>query len=522
MSLITAYFKADKTSVTEPAPTVNCNDNASTKSEDSAIDPVVIDEDSNSKDATPPKKMKIALFTVPEPTTKLSVNCNVPQGHVDVHEQPVISQRKNHVFSDEKHGCPVEKHNEVVECADQLVENVVQTNVVNKAEKLATDTIKEATASAATAANLKDNGKQLESVQTTKRQQSRQTTLNFLNGKCVLVPLEPDAGMISGSQESSQLESTAEEEHPPKMQQRKRRKKKKERTNIVDSDTASQDENVPVVKKPCRQAAKEATERLNELLTEMVPCSSAKPLLVEKTSCEEISEIKAATHEESHTKVVPQIVVEDNLATCSGPPTTDTSDVVMVSPSVEASADSSDSDVICLTPRSVSPLSQELQSSPSKPSTPAKNKWAHIFGVQSPHKKLSSPGRKSSPRKRSPRNSPRNSPRRTASPSKQALVMSSTAVSHEQYSLGVALFHHVMQQDSSPLWSLPKIGLPGVGTIMKSSPLCHSHRGASQHIDHGNKGLIAVNNYQTKPYCLKVSVCACIHVCVCSLGTLDH
>ncbi|XP_065898480.1 ATPase family AAA domain-containing protein 5-like isoform X2 [Dysidea avara] len=495
MSLITAYFKADNTAVANPPPSVTCNDNSrieSAESSDCVVDPQVLDEDSNSKDAAPPKKMKIALFTVHEPTPNLSVNC--VQDHIEKQNQMV--ERQGH--SIEKQAQPVEKQNELVEiqddpveCQRQPIEGLVQTNVTKEPEKLVKDTNKdkkpeETAASVANEVSLKENHKKSESTaQAKKQQQTRQTTLNFQNGKCILVPmeLEPDTGMETGSQESSQLESTAEDDYPPKKQQRKRRKKK-ERANNEDGDTASQDENITVAKKSCRKAAREATERLNELL--------------KKTSCEEsTAEMETAILEESvETKVVPQIIIEDNQVTCNVPSATDTSDVVVISPSIakdEAAADSSDSDVICLTPRSASPLSQELQSSPSKPSTPAKNKWAHIFG---PHKKPSSPGRKSSPRK----GSPKNSPRKTASPRKQTIVMSS-AVSHEQLSLGVTLFHHVMQQDSSLLWDLPKIELPAVN--IKSSPLCHPHRGDTQHVDHVSKELMAVDNCLKAPFHLK-------------------
>jgi len=512
MSFITAYFKTDKTSVTKPPPSVTCNDNntsvLATGSPDCVVNPQVLDEDSNSKYTTPPKKMKIALFTVhePLPTPNLPVNCdysNAAQNHVS---QDQSLKRPGHFI--EKQGQPVEKQYELVESQDDPLEcqhQPMERQRLMELEKPVTATKYEKPEEVV--ATVKESDKKSEStVQVKKQQQTRQTTLKFQNGKCILVPMEPepDTGMETGSQESSQLESTAEDDYPLRKQQRKRRKKKKERAKNEDSDTASQGENVTVVKKSCRKAAREATERLNELLNETVlpqVCSLAK---LPQTSCEESNEIETAILEESvETKVVPQIVIEDNQVTCNVPSAADTSDVVVMSPSVakdEAGVDSSDSDVICLTPRSASPLSQELQSSPSKPSTPAKNKWAHIFGVKSPHKKPSSPGRKSSPRKGSPRNSPRNSPRKTANLSRQALEMSSV-VSHEQHSLGLTLFHHVMQQDSSPLWNLPKAELPSISIAKKSSPLC---QGVIQNVDHVCRGLIAANDPQKLPFCLKV------------------
>jgi len=506
MSLITSYFKKDKTSVTKPPPSVTCDDSNAVETGTPAcvVEPQVLGEDSNSRDAIPPRKMKIALFTVHEPTPNSSVNCsNVVKDHVS-QDQPVT-----HGQSIEKPaqvlGQPFGKQCKLVEiqdeCQHQCTGRLIQTSVQVEPEKPVTDTTKDEKPDevVATMVSLKENDKKSESTAQAKRQQqARQTTLKFQNGKCILVPMEPEpvTGMETGSQESSQLESNAEDDYPPQKQQRKRRKKKKERSNIEDSDTASQDENITVSKKPCRKASREATERLNELLNGTV---LAQVFSSPQTNS---SDIETNIIEESvETKMVPQIVVEDNCVTCNAPLAADISDV-MVSPNVakdEAAGDSSDSDVICLTPRSASPLSQELQSSPSKPSTPAKNKWAHIFGVKSPRKKPSSPGRTSSPRK----GSPRNSPRKTAS---QALVLSSV-VSHKQYSLGVTLFYHVMQQDSSPLWNLSKVELPFISTTIKNSPLSQLHQEAMQNLDCVSKGLIAADKPQKLPFCLKVIVC---------------
>ena len=166
--------------------------------------------------------------------------------------------------------------------------------------------------------------------------------------------------------------------------------------------------------------------------------------------------------------------------------------------------DSSDSDVICLTPRSSSPLSQgSTQQSPSRPATPAKNKWSHIFGTKSPQKKLSSPGRKLSPRKRSPRK---------CSPSKHvAMVSSSLTTSCEHYTLGIPLFHHIMQWDDSALWNLPKVEPSTINGCLTHLPhnqsRSHLRTGVSHdaYKDHLSKGLVNLHgNVQKKSLALKV------------------
>ena len=465
MSLITAYFKKEAAPVDAILPDVPNNIIATNEmtcpdSVHHSVD-LLVNEDSNVVSPSPPKKMKVALFTS--------------------HESPT-DQTTEHTRN----------HEEIEKC-EKTQDAVVLT--VCEEIKIAT-------------ANSEDGKLQEQITAQLPKQQSRQTTLKFQNGKCVLVPMEPSTGMETGSQESSQVDSTTEDECYPKKQERKKKKSKrkcsKEEGNFDETDPPANK------RRPSRKAAKEATKQLSELLQETIPSHSTS--------------LSKLTSEDDQVKLLPDILVENSntmeeVVTTLDGKSNDASDMVVakeeiivksLSPAKEATADdSSDSDVICLTPRSASPLPTEQRL--SRPGTPAKNKWSHIFGTKSPQKRSprSSPSRKSSPRKCSPRKS---------TPIKQVVMtLSSLATSHEQYTLGVPLFHHVMQQDGSALWSLPKVELSTINVCLTKLSQHRSHdltTGVSHDLtgdpckDHLSKTLLNLNSgVQRKPLNLKVRIC---------------
>ena len=464
MSLITAYFKKEAAPVDAILPeTSNNNVNTEVKSPDS-VDPV-IDEDYNLVSPNPPKKMKIALFAShdDESPTNMTSDCI-----------------RNH---------------EVAQC-DKL-QDVTALTTCEEVNIIA--------------ANTEDCKLQEQITAQLPKQQSRQTTLKFENRKCILVPMEPSTGMETGSQESSQVDSTTEDDCYPKKQVRKKKKNKhkclKEEANLVEEAEPSTNK-----RRPSRKAAKEAAKQLSELLQETVSSHS--------------SSLSKLTSEDDRVKLLPDIVVEDSntveeILTTLDNKSNDASDLVAKEEMIVESSsparvamettadDSSDSDVICLTPRSVSPLPQESTERPlSRPGTPAKNKWSHIFGTKFPQRK-SSPSRKSSPRKCSPRKS---------TPIKQvAMTLSSLATSHEQYTLGVPLFHHVIQQDSSALWGLPKVELSNINARLTNLSQYQSHAGASHDSckDHLSKRLLNLDGIvQRKPLDFKVRMCCYYNITV--------
>ena len=370
---------------------------------------------------------------------------------------------------------------------------IIGVEECDKLQDVAETTCKEASN---TAANAEDN-ELAEQVNTQlPKQQSRQTTLKFQNGRCVLVPMEPSTGMETGSQESSQVDSNTEDDCYPKKQERKKRKRKrkclKEDDNLVDEVDPPANK-----RKSSRRAAKEAAKQLLQETEASHSCSLSK-----------------LTSEDDRVKLLPEILVENSdtveeVLTTFDNKSNDAIDVPKEEIIVESSSpasiakktnegDSSDSDVICLTPRSVSPLPRESTEQPSsRPGTPAKNKWSHIFGTKSPLKR-SSPSRKSSPRKCSPRKS---------TPIKQvAMTLSSLTTSHEHYTLGVPLFHHVIQQDSSALWSLPKVDMSSINTHLTS--LSHDLTARASHDlckDHLSKSLLNLDhNVHREPLNLRV------------------
>ena len=462
MSLITAYFKKETASVDVTLPELSSS--IVDAKEIKCTDPVhhsvnlLHNEDSNMASPSPPKRMKIALFAP--------------------HESPASTS-----------DCI---RNQEVEQYNKLQEDEAMTTCK---EPVITDV------------NPND-GKLHE--QTTARQlktQSRQTILKFESGKCILVPIEQNVEMDAGSQESSQIDT--EDDCSVKNQERKKKKKSK-RKCFIEDDCVEEIEPPANKRKSRRKAAKEASKQLSGLLHEPLPPGS--------------SSLSKLTSEDNQVKLIPEIVVEDSeaveetLATLDNK-SNDAIDVIAKEEIIVESSsparvamemtgdDSSDSDVICLTPRSQSPLPHNTgQQPPSQPSTPAKNKWSHIFGTKSPQKKSSprsSPIRKSSPRKRSPRRS---------TPVKQVSVMpSSLATSCEQYTLGVPLFYHVMQQSNSTLWSLPKVELSSMNahqlrsshpqsiylTSEASCDLCKGHQ---------NKKLINLDSIQRKPLHLAVRI----------------
>lgn len=464
MSLITAYFKKEATSVDALLPEISHNINVDTrqvKCPDSVHHSVdlLVDEDSNLKTPSPPKKMKIALFAS--------------------HEKPTD------MTSDYTGNHEAEQSNKLQDAVVTREEEMSVTEEMN-----------------AMTANVEDSGIVEQITAQLPKQQSRQTTLKFENGKCVLVPMELSTGMETGSQESSQVDSTTEDEYHPKKQQTKKKKKGKRKNSNeeVCSDNVGKEVEPSVAKKRSRKAAKEAAKQMSELLQEAVPPQS--------------SSLSKLTSEDDHVKL-PEILVVDSdnveeiqtafdCRSSSNGNKSNTNEEISIEPSptvVEETIvdNSSDSDVICLTPRSASPLSQESAEQPqSRPSTPAKNKWSHIFGTKSPQKK-SSPSRKSSPCKYSPRKS---------TPTKRiTTTLSSLATSHEHYTLGVPLFHHVMQQDDSVLWSLPKVELPRINAhltnLSRNQP--HVHTTGAPQDQFLSKRLISFDSeVQRSPLNLKV------------------
>ena len=459
MSLITAYFKKEAAPIDHAVLPEISNNNVDTNevtcpdSVHHSVD-LLPDEDSNLVSPSPPKKMKVALFASRESPTDLTSDCI-----------------RNH---------------EVEQC-DKLQDVIVLTTTSEEVH--------------ITAANTEDSKLQEQITAQLPKQQSRQTTLKFQNGKCVLVPMESSTGMETGSQESSQVDSTTEDDCYPKNQERKKKKSKrkysKEEGNFVEEAKPSAN-----MRRTSRKAAKEAAKQLSELLQETEPPHS--------------SSLSKLTSEDDRVKMLPDILIEDSntveeVLTTLDNKSTDASDVVAKEEVIVESSspthvakettadDSSDSDVICLTPRSASPLptGQRL----SRPGTPAKNKWSHIFGNKSPQKR-SSPSRKSSPRKCSPRKS--------TAIKQVAMALSSLTTSHEQYTLGVPLFHHIMQQDSSALWSLPEVELSSINACLINLSQYQSHdltTGASHDPckDHLSKRLLNLDsNVQRKPLNLKV------------------
>ena len=412
MSLITAYFKKETVSVDAtlpelPSSAVDASEIKCTDPEHHSTNPL-LDEDSNVACPSPPKRMKIAFFAP--------------------HESPPSASdcMRNH---------------EVEQC-NKLQEDEVLT------------TCKEP----AIACTSIDDNKLHERVTAQQPKiQSRQTTMKFENGRCILVPIEQNMEMDTGSQESSQVDT---EDECYVMNQERKKKKKNKRKCSKEDDSVENMELPASKRKSSRKAAKEAAKQLSGLLHEPLPPGS--------------SSLSKLTIEDDQVKLVPEIVVEDSetieeVLTTLDNRNNDAIDVIAkeeiivgtsspVCVAKETADDSSDSDVICLTPRSQSPSPHDTaQRPPSQPSTPAKNKWSHIFGTKSPQKKSSqrsSPIRKSSPRKRSPRK---------PTPIKQvSMAPSSLASSREQYTLGVPLFYHVMQQSNSSLWSLPEVELSSI------------------------------------------------------------
>lgn len=441
MSLITAYFKKEATFVDTALAEVSQDTNgdaSKAKCPDSVNHSVdlLLDEDSNLKAPSPPKRMKIALFTSHEASVDLTADCI--------------------------------------------------RNEAEQSDKLQ-DTLSAHEGPTITTAITEDSGMQKQVTVQSSKQQSRQTTLKFKNGKCVLVPMEPSTGMETGSQESSQVDSTTEDEYHPKKQQAKRKKKSK-RKNSNDEDNFVKEVEPSVTKKRSRKAAKEAVRQLSQEAVSPQSCTLSK-----------------LTSEDDQVKLLPEILVvdSDNVEeTVTALHKDGTKEGMTIEPAVAVVenemvvGDSSDSDVICLTPRSASPLSQESVEQPrSQPSTPAKNKWSHIFGTKSPQKK--SPSRKSSPCKGSPRKS---------NHAKQvAMALSSLATSREQYTLGIPLFHHIMQQDNSLLWALPKVELLNINARLTtlSRPQPHT-TAASQGL---SKGLVTSDSeVQRNSFHLKVRI----------------
>lgn len=400
MSLITAYFnKKEASSVDVLLPEKSHDNTNQVKYPESVQHPVelLLDEDSNLKAPSPPKKMKVALFS-----STPSSDC---------------------IRNDE----------EVAVVTTTCVKNPIPT--LNDSEQVTVQLPKQ-------------------------QQQSRQTTLKFENGKCILVPMEPSTGMETGSQESSQVDTTTEDDdYQPKRQQRRKRKKSKRKrlTEEASSDNFVEELEPSVAKEPSHKGDKKAAEQLTQHL--------------QGTGITHNSPVNKSTSEGDRAEALPEIIVEDGdsakeIQTIFENRKNNDVPVVKEGVAVDSSPaavvkettadDSSDSDVICLTPRSASPLSQE---SSSRPATPAKNKWSHIFGTKSPQKR--SPSRKSSPCKR-------NSPRKT-SPVKQVTVTPSSLVtSCEHYTLGIPLFYHVMQQDGSVLWDLPKVEQSNINASLTS------------------------------------------------------
>ena len=451
MSLITAYFKKGPVSVDALLPEIS-RDNGNTdkvkcpESVHHSVDLLQDDEDSK---LSPPKKMKIALFAARESPTGSPSDCTRNQEA----EQSDMSQ-----------------------------------DVDMKA--------------AITRTNTEDDGLCEQTATQMPKQQSRQTTLKFENGKCILIPMESSTGMETGSQESSQVDSTTEEEYLPKKKQTKKKKSRCKYSNEeVCSDNFVEEVEPPVTKKRSRKVAKEAAKQLIQGTVSPQSCMLTK-----------------LTTEDDQAKLVPEIVVVDseNVEEIQTALDNTSNDCDMEGVSIESSPavvvvvakeivadDSSDSDVICLTPRSASPLSQESTGQPrSRPATPAKNKWSHIFGTKSPQKK-SSPSRKSSPRKSSPRKS---------NPIKQVAMtmLSSLTTSHEHYTLGAPLFHHVIQQDHSLLWDLPKVELSSINAHLTTSlshcqPHVHTTGAAQDHLL--SKRLINLDKtVQRSPLTLKVKI----------------
>ena len=455
MSLITAYFKKEANSIDAILPEISHHNGSNeVKCPDSVNHSVdlLTDEDSNLKMPTPPKKMKIALFESHEPPTS-----------------------------------------DNIEATQQLNDKVVQLDMVEGEAALTLTSHKE------TEVNVEDcELHEQATAQLLPKQQSRQTTLKFENGKCLLVPMTPSTVMDVVSQESSQADSTAEDEYYPKKQQRKKRKKNK--CNNSNEEICSDNivEEVETTKKPGRKAAKQAVKQLTELLQEPVPPHKSsmngkstsegdqvKPLpeilVIDSDSVIEIVDNKNDD--------VSKSIAKEGAAAAASSPVVVAKEVIM--------GDSSDSDVICLTPRSASPLSQESTAASrpsSRPATPVKNKWSHIFGSKSPQRK-SSPNRKSSPRKCSPRKS---------NPIKHVTMTSGT--SHEHYTLGIPLFHHIMQKDASLLWDLPKVELSSINTSLTNlSSRCQATR-VPPHDNHlRRKELLHLEgDIQKKPLTLKV------------------
>ena len=443
MSLITAYFKKETTSVDAVLSEVSQDTSSDAskiqcpESVNHSVD-LLLDEDSNLKAPGPPKRMKIALFAAPETSMDLTADC------IRNHEVPV-------------------------EQRDKLQ-----------------DTLSTPEETTITTANTEDNELQEQVTAQLPKQQSRQTTLKFENGKCVLVAMEPITGMEVASQESSQVDSTTEDEYHPKKQQAKAKKKKSKRKNSNDENFVKEVE-PSVTKKRSRKAAKKATKQSSEEAVSPHRCTLSK-----------------LTSEDDQVKLLPEILIVDSDNVEEGLSTLDkdSNTEMTVEPSVTfvekemVVGDSSDSDVICLTPRSASPLSQEEIEQPrSRPSTPAKNKWSHIFGIKSPQKK--SPSRKSSPRKFSPKRSLH---------SKQVpMALSSLATSHEHYTLGIPLFHHILQQDDSPLWALPTVDLSSINADLTTLSCCQPHTaGASQDL---SRSLISAgSDIERNPLHLKVRI----------------
>ena len=443
MSLITAYFKKETTSVDAVLSEVSQDTSSDAskiqcpESVNHSVD-LLLDEDSNLKAPGPPKRMKIALFATPETSMDLTADC-------------------------------IRNHEVSVEQRDKLQ-----------------DTLSTPEETTITTANTEDSGLQEQVTAQLPKQQSRQTTLKFENGKCVLVAMEPITGMEVASQESSQVDSTTEDEYHPKKQQAKAKKKKSKRKNSNDENFVKEVE-PSVTKKRSRKAVKKATKRSSEEAVSPHRCTLSK-----------------LTSEDDQVKLLPEILIVDSDNVEEGLFTMDKDSNTEMT--VEASVtvvekemvvgDSSDSDVICLTPRSASPLSQEEIERPrSRPSTPAKNKWSHIFGIKSPQKK--SPSRKSSPRKFSPKKSLH---------SKQVpMALSSLATSHENYTLGIPLFHHILQQDNCPLWALPTVDLSSINAHLTTLSCYQPHTaGASQDL---SRSLISAgSDVQRNPLHLKVRI----------------
>lgn len=462
MSLITSYFKKEVPCTGALLPRLP-NDNSDT-SEVKCPESVQHSVDlSLNKECTagPPKKMKIALFAARESPIDLTTD----------------SMRNNEV---EKNDIPQEPAVTLTTCEELIVSRVTTED-----------------------SEVQEKG----SAQLTKLQ-SRQTTLKFENGKCLLVPMEQSTGMETCSQESSQVDSTGEDDYHPKKQQRKKKRHKRKCSNeeACSDNFVENVEQPTVTKKSSRRAAKEAAKQLNELLQDGVPPQS--------------SLLSNLTNENDQVVFLPEILVEDSdiVKECAidgksnGPNKLIAEEGVTIEVSSTAVAkevtidDSSDSDVICLTPHSASPVSQDsTEQLSSQPATPAKNKWSHIFGNKSPQKK-SSPSKKSSPHKGSPgRGSPRRGSPRKSNPARQvAMTLSSLTTSHEHYTLGIPLFYHVMQKDNS-LWGLPKVEISSINAHLSHHP--HVHPGASHALckDHVSRKLInCSSDIQRKPLQLKV------------------